>query len=298
MKIKILLASYNGEKYIEEQIRSILAQQNVEVDIMVRDDHSSDKTVALVKEHFSTLPLHINTPGTGSAAHNFLKMVEHLQFDASFEYVAFADQDDIWLPNKLAAAVEELTKHNASLYCSNLTKWDTSNGSYSLLKKDFPQKKYDYLFEGGSAGCTYVMTKDFAQQFQAFIQAMDFSDWKGLSHDWLVYFFARSKGYKVVIDPKPYILYRLHTENVHGHLNKLTWKTIVDKSSQVLNGYYQHHAEHLITALDKKSEEYNIYKLFLKNYFTRNYIVWKYNTQLMRDNKKFLVFALLNLIKF
>lgn len=296
--VKILLATYNGEKYIKEQLDSIVNQKNVDVDIVVSDDGSNDDTLKVIKVKFPNIPFFVNKPGTGSAAKNFLKMVSNINFDEDFDYVSFSDQDDIWLPEKMHVAVNLLQKKNANLYCSNLTKWDTSNNQYSLLKKDFPQKKYDFLFEGGSAGCTYVFTRYFAKELQDFILTLDSSNWKGFSHDWLVYFFARSRNYGVVIDSNSYIHYRLHQENVHGHLNKFSWNTIKEKSSQVLNGYYQNQIINYIKYLDKNSEEYSIYKKFLKGYFYRNIVIWKYNTELMRDKKKFLIFALLNLLKF
>lgn len=296
--VKILLATYNGVKYIDEQINSILSQKNVNVDISLSDDNSKDRTVEIVRQNYPQISISENIPGTGSAAKNFLKMISNLNFNEDFDYVSFADQDDIWLPEKMKSAVDLLEINNADLYCSNMTKWDTATGNFSLLKKDYPQKKFDFLFEGGSAGCTYVFTKKMAKDLQVFLNTLDYSDWKGFSHDWLVYFFARSRKYKVMIDGNSYIHYRLHQENVHGHLNKLSWSTIKEKSSEVLGGYYQNHIKNYIKYLDKNSDEYSIYTQFLKGYFSRNLMILKYNTELMRDNKKFFIFALLNLLKF
>ncbi len=296
-KVKVLLASYNGEKYILQQLESVLIQKDVIVDIVISDDFSSDKTVPILKEYLPFLKINENIPCTGSAASNFIKMVCELDFTEQYEYVAFSDQDDVWLPEKLCKAVELLQKESADLYCSNLTKWDTSNNSYSELKKDFPQKKFDYLFEGGSAGCTYVFTQKFAKDLQKFLFTVDSSDWPHFSHDWLIYFFARSRDFKVVIDGQSYIHYRIHEHNVHGHLNKISWNTIKEKSSQVFDGYYQNHIRNFIKYLHKDSEEYTIYKKFLRGYFARNFMILKYNTQLMRDKKKFLIFMVLNLLK-
>ncbi|WP_126651978.1 glycosyltransferase [Chryseobacterium aureum] len=295
--IKILLATYNGEKYITSQIDSILNQNGVEVDIVVSDDGSKDKTIDIISDNYPDIRITQNIPGTGSAAKNFLKMIDHLNFAEVFDYVAFCDQDDIWLPEKMQSAVNLLKKENAQLYCSNLTKWEESNNSLSVLKKDFPQKKYDYLFEGGSAGCTYVFTKDFALNLQKFLKKAENVNLKAFSHDWLVYFFARVHHYTVVIDSNSYIHYRIHDSNVHGHLNKLSFNTIKEKSSEVLNGYYQNHIKNYIQYLNKDTEEYQIYNKFLGNYFQRNFTILKYNTQLMRDNKKLLIFVVLNLLK-
>ena len=298
--VLVLLATFNGENFLREQIDSVLNQSCVDIRLIVADDASSDQTCVILTEeyNFPNIELSKNLPGTGSAANNFLTMVSRLNFEEKFDYVAFSDQDDIWLPSKMEVATLSLDKNNADLYCSNLTKWDTSNNSYSLLKKDFPQKKFDFLFEGGSAGCTYVFTRDFAKQLQFFLTAVDTTNWKAFSHDWLVYFFARSKNFKVVIDSNSYIHYRIHNANVHGHLNQMSIATIKHKSAEVFNGYYQNHLVNYIKYLDQNSEAYSICKKFLGNYFQRNYVIWKYNLQLMRDNKKFLIFAGLNLLKF
>ena len=74
-KIKVLLATFNGEKYIEEQINSIASQKGVEVDITVNDDGSTDNTIELIKSIFPNINIRINIPPTGSAANNFLKIL-------------------------------------------------------------------------------------------------------------------------------------------------------------------------------------------------------------------------------
>jgi rhamnosyltransferase len=299
-KVMVILATYNGERFLIEQIDSILNQEGVYIDIKIFDDGSTDDTLKILKkiEENNTIAFHQNVPGKGSAAKNFLYAISQLNFEEDFQYVAFSDQDDLWLPTKMIAATDLLEKTSSDLYCSNLTKWDTAKNSYSVLKKDFPQKKFDYLFEGGSAGCTYVFTKKLAIDLKFFLDKIELADWHGFSHDWLVYFFARSRNFKVVIDGNSHIHYRLHDSNVHGHLNKLSLSTIKEKSLQVLKGYYQRHANFNIKLLQPDSEEFMIYSRFLGNYFSRNGIIWKYNTRLMRDNKKFLIFAILNLLKF
>lgn len=299
MKIKILLATYNGEKYIQEQMDSILNQQGIEVNVVVSDDGSKDKTLEIIKESYPEILISQNKPGTGSAAKNFLKMVSELHSEDDFDYIAFSDQDDIWLSEKMKKAVEILQKENSDLYCSNLTKWDVSNGSLTELKKDFPQRKYDFLFEGGSAGCTYVLTRKLTFELKEFVsKRLETSDWDEFSHDWLIYFFARCHHYKVSIDSNSYIHYRIHDSNVHGHLNKLSLSSIKSKFLKVLNGYHDIHARNFIKYVEKDTEEYAIYKAFLGGYFSRNQMILKYNTQLMRDKKKLVIFMLLNWFKF
>lgn len=297
-KVKVLLATYNGEKYIIDQIDSIYSQKDVEVKILINDDGSKDATVGVIKQNFPEIPLKTNISGTGSAANNFLKMVLELDFNEDFDYVSFSDQDDVWLPEKLSAAVSKLKIEKADLYCSNLTKWDEKTGRLTELKKDFPQKKFDFLFEGGSAGCTYVFTKNFAKVLKDFVLKVDSSDWKEFSHDWLVYFFARSRKHKVVIDSNSYIKYRIHDNNVHGHLNKLSWASLSEKLSKVFKGYHEDHVKNYIKYLEPNSIEHEIYSKFIGGYFARNGIILKHNFQLMRNSQKFIIFALINLLKF
>jgi len=302
MRFLVLLASYNGEKYIKEQIDSILSQQDVDVSIKVFDDVSIDNTLNVL-EHFkgqTNVEVIINNVGSGSAANNFLNAIKSITEDDlnKYDYVALADQDDIWLSEKLVQAALKLKANNASLYCSNLTKWDTRNGNYTLLKKNFSQKKFDFLFEGGSAGCTYVFTREFAIKLKSFLPQVNSSHWVSFSHDWLIYFFARRNGLTVFIDADSYIHYRLHDDNVHGHLNKQSFAAFKEKSKQVLNKYHENQAKNFINYLDADSVDYALYKSFLSGYWKRNLMIFKYNTQLMRDNKKFIIFLLLNLLKF
>lgn len=292
------MATYNGEHYINDQIKSILNQELVEVKMLISDDGSKDSTLKIIKDSYPEIVVTQNSPGTGSAASNFFKMVCDINFDDDFDYVSFSDQDDIWQPEKVNIAVQNLQEKCADLYASNLTIWNMSDDSYGTIFKSFPQKQYDYLFEGGSAGCTYVFTKAFALRLKDFINQLEYSNWEYFSHDWTVYFFARSRGFKVFIDSESYIKYRIHNSNVHGHLNSLSYNTIKEKISQVVNGYYQKQVSNFIKYLKPESKEYKIYKRFLGNYFERNFIIWKYNFNLMRDKKKFIIFALINLIKF
>lgn len=296
-KVKILLATYNGELYITQQIESIISQEGVIVDIIINDDGSNDTTVSKIKASYPTIKIKENIPPTGAAANNFLKMISELDFTEKFEYIALSDQDDVWLPQKLLVATNILKNEKCDLYCSNLTKWDMKRDKYSLLKKDYPQKRFDYLFEGGSAGCTYVLTRHFAEKLKDFISQIDFKEWGVFSHDWLIYFFARSSDYKVFIDKNSYIHYRIHNNNVHGYLNQLSWKTIKIRISKVLKGYYQSRVKNYIKCLKKETLEYNIYQQFLGNYFQRNWAVLRYNFQLMRSKKKYIMFLLLNLLQ-
>jgi rhamnosyltransferase len=298
-KVLVVLATYNGEKYVKEQIRSILNQKSINLNILVFDDNSSDETVKIIKEFCdSRIQIIINKKNSGSPANNFLggiTLLENRIID-NFEYIALADQDDLWLDSKLIEGIRQLRNNNSSLYASNLTLWDELNNTKNILRKDFEQTEFDYLFEGASAGCTYIMTNQFVVDFKKFVSDVDFSCWKFLSHDWLIYFFARVNGNNVVIDSKSLILYRIHDSNIHGQLNKNSLSSHFKRFNLVIDQWYFIHSLNFSKLLSKESEAFYIYKMYSKNWFTRFWVLMLYNYKLIRSRSKFLKFALISLI--
>ena len=300
MKVLVILASYNGEKYIKEQIESILSQEGVLVKIIVFDDLSIDKTVALVRSNFIDNRVEIvhNLKQTGSAANNFFGAIKGLSIDYlnRFDYVSFADQDDIWLPQKLFSAIEKLTKDKSSLYLSNLILWEEEKNTKSIINKSYPQKKYDFLFEGGSAGCTYVFTTRFCKDLKEVLHQFDYSNWVFFSHDWFVYFYARINNVKVSIDSNAYILYRIHGQNVHGQLNVFSISALLQRLKLIKQGWYFKSIDGFKQFTSEGSVENKIYKLYTQNYFTRLYVLLRYNFDLMRSFKKFIQFFIISIL--
>jgi len=300
MKILVILASYNGEKYIKEQIDSILSQEEVNVEIWIFDDVSKDKTIQIVGSYYkeNRIKLIKNNFQQGSAANNFFKAVKYFQDDflKQYDYVAFSDQDDIWLSNKLFAATEMLKNECSNLYMSNLILWEEKTNKKSIINKSYSQKEYDYLFEGGSAGCTYVFTNKFCIDLKGTLEKIDYSHWKFFSHDWFVYFFARINDYGVSIDSNAYILYRIHENNVHGQLNTNSIFAIKERLRFIKQGWYFEHIKGFLQLIPQKSKERFIYKLYSKNYFTRLFVLLRYNFRMMRSSKKFIQFLIVSLL--
>jgi len=300
LKVLIILASYNGDKYIKEQIESILSQENVSIKIMIFDDVSNDNTAFVVSLFCNDKRIEFiqNPYPTGSAAANFLGAIKYLNDDffKQFDYVSFSDQDDIWLPNKLNAAVQILKREESSLYMSNLILWEENMGSKSIINKSYPQKKYDYLFEGGSAGCTYVFHNKFCIELKRTLEKVDYSNWKFFSHDWFVYFFARINNFRVSIDSNAYILYRIHGGNVHGQLNANSFFAIRERLRLVREGWYLESINGFLQIIPNNSIERLIYKSYSKNYLTRLTVLLRYNFSLMRSNKKFIQFFIVSML--
>src|ERR1700676_4709683 len=111
----VLMATFNGERWLPEQLDSIRNQQQVHVRVVVSDDQSTDCTMEVLDEHSALLPLTIlpaQKDRFGSANRNFLRLIRDADIDEAW-YVALADQDDIWHPNKLARAVDRLCSDRA-----------------------------------------------------------------------------------------------------------------------------------------------------------------------------------------
>ena len=216
-KIAVCLAAFNGKQHIVEQLKSILNQIEVEVKIYVSVDFSSDNTATLV-ESFCNKDVRVvllnNNQRYGSAAKNFFSLLRHREFEA-FDYVALSDQDDIWQDDKLSCAIQMIAANNADAYSSNvLAFWP--DGSEKLINKAQLQQQFDYMFESAGPGCTFVLTKALALELQEFLIANVKQCQSIALHDWFIYAYARSNGYKWFIDPEPHMLYRQHTENVVG----------------------------------------------------------------------------------
>lgn len=216
-KIAILLAAYNGAEWINEQIESIISQQQVSIDLYISVDASTDSTYSICENYsrvFGNVNLLPYGEKFGGAAKNFYRLINDVDLE-QYEYIALSDQDDIWYPDKLATAVSYLDAHD--IYSSNVIAF-WQDGRRCLLNKAQPQVEYDYYFEAAGPGCTYVMRKVFAMHFKSFMGSNDSIQNIAL-HDWLIYAYARANNYKWFIDSKPSMDYRQHENNQVGANN-------------------------------------------------------------------------------
>jgi rhamnosyltransferase len=217
--VAILLATYNGAAYCETQLVSILWQRGVNVHIYARDDGSSDTTPLILSEWAARHPDHTTIIGnkgisTGSANGNFFALLAAID-PARYDYLAFADQDDVWTPDKLARAIARLNEEGAEGYSSDLIAYNAATSSAWMLRKTGKPADLDYLFQGASAGCTYVLTRQ-AMTLVAAVMLHAPAFCADPSHDWIVYAICRSRGLKWVRDPAAEILYRQHGGNQYG----------------------------------------------------------------------------------
>jgi rhamnosyltransferase len=235
----ILLATYNGERWIREQLDSLCTQEYVDLRVIVSDDQSLDGTMRLLSEHASTLALSIlptQAERFGSANRNFLRLVRDADIGDA-EYVALADQDDIWHADKLARAIGHLRANGAAAYSSDFEAF-WSDGRKRIIKKSHAQKKFDYLFGSPGPGCTFVFTRALFMEMRDWVTA-NFSVLSQLwVHDWIMYAYARAHGHRWVIDSVAKISYRQHQSNEIGVNFGL--KAVQRRLAVIKEGRYRH----------------------------------------------------------
>ncbi|MHA6604771.1 glycosyltransferase [Photobacterium damselae] len=216
-KICVLLAAYNGSKYLGEQIESILTQDNVNVDIYISLDVSSDQSLNIINKFVNdndNVFLLDYGDRFGSAGQNFFRLLLDVDF-SRYQYISFSDQDDIWLSNKLEHAITVLNNSNCDGYSSNVTAFWHS-GKKILIKKDYSQTEFDYVFESSGPGCTFVIKNSLAMDIKQSLEDKKECIEKLWLHDWYCYAFARYTGRKWYIDSKSLMLYRQHESNQVG----------------------------------------------------------------------------------
>lgn len=218
-RVDVLMATYNGEAYLREQIDSVLSQEGVDLRLVVRDDGSTDATPVILADYAARFPERVSVlaaPARCGASHNFMAL---LQQPSRAGYFAFCDQDDVWLKEKLATAISALESSDASvrLYCSAVSYVDDSLNLLGSSARQMTPSFNNALVENIAQGCTMVFD---APLRQTVLQHMPDN---AAMHDWWMYLVAAAFG-QVLHDPVPHMLYRQHGRNVVGGGFSLTQK--------------------------------------------------------------------------
>lgn len=236
-RIAILMAAYNGTSWLKEQIDSILRQEDVEVNLYISVDQSTDGTEDLINLlAIDENRIQVMSHGIrfGGAAPNFYRLIQEVDF-STYDYVAFSDQDDVWNADKLKMAISTILVKNIDGYSSNVTAF-WSNGRKKFINKAQKQTQWDFLFEAAGPGCTYVLTQKLATHMQGFVR-QHFPEIQQISlHDWLVYAYARANHFRWYIDPRSSLLYRQHSNNQVGA--NIGLLALIKRSHKVQNGWW------------------------------------------------------------
>ncbi|NOR31352.1 MAG: glycosyltransferase [Sulfitobacter sp.] len=215
--VHILLCTKNGGPYIEAQLKSILAQTHQDWTLWISDDGSTDQTLPCVNRfiaaHSDRDIRAVTGPGKG-CAQNFMTLLARPELTRA--WVAFADQDDVWMPHKLARAVDMIWRGTgAQIYASRSIFTDAALNPIGM------SPDYQRPFEFGNAlvqnvlrGNTLVMPPDVTEFL---VSTLPFVLNAGVPfHDWWVYQTATGAGFDVIHDAQPGLFYRQHDNNLLG----------------------------------------------------------------------------------
>jgi rhamnosyltransferase len=235
-RVLVLMAAYNGALWLNEQVDSILKQNGVHVRLVISDDWSSDGTPALLERLRIDPRVSTVAPPqrTGSAAQNFFWLLRQPQ-EANFDFVALADQDDVWLEQKLLAGCAALSTSDAGGYsCAVTAFWP--DGTRRDLHQESKTTASDYLFEGAGQGCTFLLQASFFSRLQRFLLEHAPSTSAIHYHDWALYALSRVWTIGWIFDPNRHVLYRQHEHNDTGA--RASSAGIVRRLKQLRNGWY------------------------------------------------------------
>jgi rhamnosyltransferase len=215
-KVLVLLAAFNGSKWLLEQVESILCQVNVDVHLIISDDGSTDGTRATIDRFTVDHRVHAVSPSvpTRSAAQNFLWLIRTTPADG-YDFISFADQDDLWHEDRIFRGCSALNVANAQGYSSAVIAF-WSDGRAKTLKQVETPTASDFLFEGAGQGCTYVLDQAFYRRLRVFFIHHESETGDLHYHDWAIYALSRSWKLKWVFDQKPSLRYRQHEKNDTG----------------------------------------------------------------------------------
>lgn len=232
--IAVLISTYNGEPYLEEQLISLDSQKGVNLSILVRDDGSTDGTQTILNEWQSRGKLKWYSGANLGPARSFLDMVINAE-DA--DYYAFCDQDDVWMDDKLKVAVEKLKKAEADLYYSA---YSTVDSNLTVLAESIQKPIMNTLGQAlvfaSVTGCTMVFTHKLAMLVKRYMPS------KLMMHDSWIFKIALAMECRIYYDQQSHILYRQHGNNVIGdHKSwKVRWE---NRMSRMMSGVRKRYDE-------------------------------------------------------
>lgn len=237
-RVAVLLCTYNGQDYLEQQIHTIAEQDFSNIDLYVSDDGSTDETLKLLAQAqaaWSKGAFEIFQGPQKGFAENFMSLVLNPAIQA--DYYAYSDQDDVWASDKVSTAFARIKdQQNPALYCSRTQLVDEQLKplGYSPLFSKQPSFR-NALVQCIGGGNTML----FNHAARALL--MDAGVSSVPSHDWWTYLIVSGCGGVVLYDPIPRIAYRQHANNVLGSNQGFT--AIVHRCHLVLKGNFRMWAE-------------------------------------------------------
>lgn len=232
-EVVVLMAVYNGEKYISQQIESIINQSYSNWRLLIRDDGSTDNTIKILgiyEEQDSRIMVIKDELGNLGQCLNFNELMKNVKTDS---YVMFSDQDDVWLPTKVEESIKEIRKIE-SIYRTETpivvyTNYNVVNSKLDYINTAYSKvdlKEYDpianrLLIQNWLMGCTMIINNKLLKySLEIPIEADNHDNWIAL--------IASMTGYVHYLD-KMTMLHRLHSNNVTTNVETTNTKNRIKR---------------------------------------------------------------------
>lgn len=217
--VAVLMSTYNGEKYLREQIESILAQVGVAAELFVRDDGSKDGTEKILAEYAANnARVHYEMCKNVGVGNSFMNLL--YSAPDTFDYYAFSDQDDIWLPKKLSEAIKMLEESGALLYASNQECVDKDGkhlGLHFEKGRNIHLLPVSIMESNMISGCTMVFPLHFRNLICKYENRPQSALLRNRIHDAWMAEVAAIFG-TIIYDERAFVYYRQHGNNLVGAL--------------------------------------------------------------------------------
>ena len=237
--IAILMCTYNGEDFLEEQLDSIENQDYKNWTLFVNDDGSKDKTLDILKAYqkeWGAKKLHIRRGPQKGFSQNFLQIICDKKINAALYFLC--DQDDIWMSHKLSHTIQKMSKlddSKSTLYCARTT-YVSSDAKRILGESDLflkPPSFRNAIVQSIAGGNTMAFNNRLKEVIQSFSKA------DIVSHDWWLYIVNELIGGKTFYDKESTILYRQHNRSLIGANTGFVAK--VKRLRMLINGTYRNY---------------------------------------------------------
>jgi len=266
VKAVILMSTFNGESFLDAQMKSILSQEGIdELFVYIRDDGSTDNTINMIKSYqLQHKNIFLDEGSNIGPCASFFQLLKYAKTLDAADIYLFSDQDDLWLPKKIEHSYAALKKMDVpTLYSSSLNIVDKKLNALGTYQHRQSKALFDPIFINSVTGCSSAWNYEFLKLVQI---PRDLSNI--LMHDWWLYLTAMYLG-RFHYDQNSSILYRQHGGNVIGIQSFWRKLTMLIKSSGI--GSMLRIKQFLIFATEYRKDLIKIDSFkFLNNSFNEN----------------------------
>ena len=289
-KVDILMATYNGEKYIKEQIDSIIDQTYQNWKLIIRDDCSNDQTRTIIDEYLK-LDNRIRLIEDNKKNLGFVKNFEQLLKHSKADYIMFADQDDFWDKTKIEKLYNVIIKENKEIpllvHCNS----SVCNSRLKIIKKKFikslENKTNTFLFSFIVQGASIIINNKMKEVCIPFLDEV-------YLHDRYLHLLAELFGKRYFLD-ESLMYYRQHGNNQIGSKSNIIKKILNKRYFEIrdrnlLYRLYLKYGDEIEKEKKELLETYFLITNTKKNRFIRFYLLHKNNIYMNIKKQIFLIF--------